>query len=295
MPSARLLEQSQFAARRGARSRASCSRTRAATLKQALGWRHDVIFTLGRERGGRDGRGARQGRRAARTASTEHAIVPFAMGEGSTVIPVDANGLIDEAALDARAGRGAGAGRDPARSTTRPGSSSRSIGSPPKIRAAGSLLLADCAQSASKLPLPDADFIAICGAQARRAARDRRAAGQGPGDARAVRRRAGAGLSPRHAGRARRGVASPRRCRRGPMTWRGWRRCARGSRTGVEARGRPDHRRGGAARRRRSARSRCPARPAWRCSSSSTSPGSRSRPEAPVRRARPRPAMCSRR
>jgi cysteine desulfurase len=32
----------------------------------------------------------------------------------------------------------------------------------PMIREAGSLLLADCAQSAGKLPLPDADFIAAC-------------------------------------------------------------------------------------------------------------------------------------
>ena len=32
----------------------------------------------------------------------------------------------------------------------------------PKIREGGSLLLADSAQGASKLPLPDADFIAIC-------------------------------------------------------------------------------------------------------------------------------------
>src|SRR4029434_27194 len=30
-----------------------------------------------------------------------------------------------------------------------------------RVRAAGSLLLADCAQSAGKAPLPDADFIAI--------------------------------------------------------------------------------------------------------------------------------------
>jgi cysteine desulfurase len=30
-----------------------------------------------------------------------------------------------------------------------------------RVREAGSLLLADCAQSASKMPLPDADFIAI--------------------------------------------------------------------------------------------------------------------------------------
>jgi cysteine desulfurase len=33
----------------------------------------------------------------------------------------------------------------------------------PRIREAGSLLLVDCAQSAGKLPLPDADFIAACG------------------------------------------------------------------------------------------------------------------------------------
>jgi cysteine desulfurase len=32
----------------------------------------------------------------------------------------------------------------------------------PRIREAGSLLLADCAQSAGKLVLPDADFIAAC-------------------------------------------------------------------------------------------------------------------------------------
>ena len=31
-----------------------------------------------------------------------------------------------------------------------------------KVRAAGSLLLVDCAQSAGKMPLPDADFIAAC-------------------------------------------------------------------------------------------------------------------------------------
>ena len=31
-----------------------------------------------------------------------------------------------------------------------------------KVRAAGSLLLADCAQSAGKMPLPDADFVAAC-------------------------------------------------------------------------------------------------------------------------------------
>ena len=44
----------------------------------------------------------------------------------------------------------------------RPGSSSRSTGSRRAIRECRSLLLADCAQTAGKLPLPDADFIAAC-------------------------------------------------------------------------------------------------------------------------------------
>ena len=48
------------------------------------------------------------------------------------------------------------------RSTTKPASFSRSNVSLKRVRASGSLLLVDCAQSAGKLPLPDADFIAAC-------------------------------------------------------------------------------------------------------------------------------------
>jgi len=143
---------------RGCRARLEAARDE---IKAVLGWGHDLIFTSGASEaiemaGGR----AKIAGRA--HGSTEHAIVPFAMGEGSDVIPVDGNGLIDEDALDALLAKG------PALVAIQSVNNETGVIQSldrlaPKIRAAGSLLLADCAQSASKLPLPDADFIAICG------------------------------------------------------------------------------------------------------------------------------------
>jgi cysteine desulfurase len=83
------------------------------------------------------------------------------MGSRSTVIPVDPHGLIDEAALDAVLAAG------PALVAIQHVNNETGIVQPlnrlaQRIREAGSLLLADCAQSAGKLPLPDADFIAAC-------------------------------------------------------------------------------------------------------------------------------------
>jgi cysteine desulfurase len=130
-------------------------------IKAVLGWSHELIFTSGASEAIEvAGRRARVAGRA--HGSTEHAIVPFAMGEGSRVIPVDGNGVIDENALDALLAEG------PALVAIQSVNNETGVIQPldrlaPKIRAAGSLLLADCAQSASKLPLPDADFIAICG------------------------------------------------------------------------------------------------------------------------------------
>lgn len=130
-------------------------------LKDALGWRHDVIFTSGAsesvEIAGK--RACAPGRAY---GATEHAIVPYAMGEDATVLPVDANGLIDEAALDAVLAQG------PALIAIQQVNNETGIVQDldrlgTKIRDAGSVLLADCAQGASKVPLPDADMIAICG------------------------------------------------------------------------------------------------------------------------------------
>lgn len=130
-----------------------------ATLATALDWRHDVIFTSGASEAVEivAARARVPGRAH---LVTEHAIVPHAMGAASREIPVGADGLIDEAALDAILTEG------PALIAIQMVNNETGILQPldrlaPRIREAGSLLLADCAQGASKAPLPDADFIAL--------------------------------------------------------------------------------------------------------------------------------------
>ncbi|HET9355708.1 MAG TPA: aminotransferase class V-fold PLP-dependent enzyme [Sphingomicrobium sp.] len=129
-------------------------------LKDALGWRHDVIFTSGASEAVEiAGRRACVAGRA--YGASEHAIVPFAMGQAAAVISVGRDGLIDEAALAKVLEQG------PALIAIQQVNNETGIVQSldrlyPAIREAGSLLLADCAQGASKLPLPDADLIAIC-------------------------------------------------------------------------------------------------------------------------------------
>ncbi len=131
-----------------------------ATIAEVLGWRHDVIFTSGASEAIEIA--AHRARIAGRAhGATEHAIVPHAMGARSKVIPVGKDGLIDEAALDAVLAQG------PALIAIQQVNNETGIMQPldtlgERIRAAGSLLLTDCAQSAGKLPLPDSDFIAAC-------------------------------------------------------------------------------------------------------------------------------------
>jgi cysteine desulfurase len=130
------------------------------TVAEVLGWRHDVIFTSGASESVEIA--ARRARIEGRAhGATEHAIVPHAMGSRSRTIPVTPDGLIDEAALDAFLHDG------PALVAIQHANNETGIVQPigrisEKVRAAGSLLLVDCAQSAGKLPLPDADFVAAC-------------------------------------------------------------------------------------------------------------------------------------
>jgi cysteine desulfurase len=129
------------------------------TVAEVLGWRHDVIFTSGASES-IEIVAARARIPGRAHGATEHAIVPHAMGPGSKVIPVNPDGLIDEMALDAVLAEG------PALIAIQMVNNETGILQPldrlaPKIREAGSLLLADCAQSASKYSLPDADFIAL--------------------------------------------------------------------------------------------------------------------------------------
>ena len=142
----------------GRKSRALLEEART-TLAEVLGWRHDVIFTSGASEAIEIA--AARARISGRAhGATEHAIVPHTMGSGSKIIPVGTDGLIDEAALDAMLAEG------PAlvaiqQVNNETGISQQLDRLAPRIREAGSLLLADSAQSASKMPLPDADFIAL--------------------------------------------------------------------------------------------------------------------------------------
>jgi cysteine desulfurase len=143
----------------GRASRALLEEARS-TIADALGWRHDVIFTSGASEAIEiAATRSRIGGRA--HSATEHPIVHYAMGEGSTVIPVGSDGLVNEEGLAEILTQG------PALVAIQQVNNETGVIQPldrlaPIIREAGSFLLADCAQSAGKLPLPDADFIAAC-------------------------------------------------------------------------------------------------------------------------------------
>lgn len=142
----------------GRAARAMLERARS-DIADALGWPHDVIFTSGASEALAIA-GARATVRGRWHGATEHEAVPAAMGELSRVLPVTDNGLIDLAALGTALAEG------PALVAIQQVNNETGVLQPldeiaDRVRPAGSLLLADCAQGAGKLRLPDADFIAV--------------------------------------------------------------------------------------------------------------------------------------
>ena len=123
-------------------------------VADALGWRHDVIFTGCATEAlaiaWQKSRGPRKWAAAAEhTAVLRHA--------GSDVIAVDSDGLVDPdhlPAADLVAVQ---------QVNNETGVIQPLVAIAARVRAQGGLLLADCAQGAAKLPLPDADLIAIAG------------------------------------------------------------------------------------------------------------------------------------
>ncbi len=128
-------------------------------VRTALDWRHDVIFTSGASEA--VAIVAQRARFPGRiTGATEHAIVPHEMGAAAAIVPVGRDGIIDQEALRAELKRG------PAVVAIQQVNNETGVVQPLDeigeiVRSAGSLLLADCAQSAGKIDLPDADFIAL--------------------------------------------------------------------------------------------------------------------------------------
>jgi cysteine desulfurase len=142
----------------GRRARASFEDCRR-SIAEILGWRHDVILTSGASEAVQIA--AAQAKVERRLVGpTEHDAVIAAMGEGAKVLPVDVNGLIDLAALERELVAG------PALVAIQFINNETGVIQPIEriqgmVRGAGSLLLADCAQGAGKIALPDADFAAI--------------------------------------------------------------------------------------------------------------------------------------
>ena len=142
----------------GRAAKAALERARS-EVADALGWRHDVLFTSGAsEAVGIVAARALPQRRL--VGATEHDVVPYHMGGQATELVVDGAGRVVPAALTAAL---AGA---PALVAVQQVNNETGVLQPlgeiaERVRAAGGLLLADCAQGAGKIDLPDADFIAI--------------------------------------------------------------------------------------------------------------------------------------
>ena len=127
-------------------------------IAEALGWKHELILTSGASEAiAVAARGAKVPGRS--VGATEHDAVRAAMGRAK-VLSVGQDGLIDVASLHAAlAGAPALVAVQHANNETGVVQPLGEVGK--RVAAAGGLLLADCAQTAGKLPLPDADFIAV--------------------------------------------------------------------------------------------------------------------------------------
>ena len=142
----------------GRRARAALEDSRH-RIAEALGWRHDVVFTSG-------------GTEAIRIAAdrvtlsrrvlgaTEHEAVVAAMGPDAITVPVQPSGLVDLAVLEQVLASG------PTLVAVQLVNNETGVIQPldqigELVQRTGSLLLADCAQAAGKITLVDADFVAI--------------------------------------------------------------------------------------------------------------------------------------
>lgn len=142
----------------GRRARAALEDARVG-IAEALGWPHDVILTSGASEAVNIA--ASRSKTARRVVgATEHEAVIAAAGAGAEMLPVDAHGIADLTALESQLARG------PALVFIQQVNNETGVIQPINdicalVGRSGSMLLADCAQGAGKVPLPDSDFIAI--------------------------------------------------------------------------------------------------------------------------------------
>lgn len=144
----------------GRRARAALEEARR-SIARSLGWRHDVILTGGASEAIQIV--AERAKAKLRIVGpTEHEAVIAAMGKQAELLSVEESGIVDLAALEASLDT------EPALVAIQLVNNETGIIQPIErilelVRRSGSLLLCDCAQAAGKIPLPEADFIAISG------------------------------------------------------------------------------------------------------------------------------------
>lgn len=148
--------------RAGRAARAALEDARA-RLAAALGWDGEVVFTSGATEALAIAIGRADVERII-VSPTEHEAVLRAACDGAARLTVDSTGLVDAASLHAALKWTSG----------RPLVAIQQVNNEtgviqpldelaPAIRAAGGILVADCAQGAGKIALPNADLIAIAG------------------------------------------------------------------------------------------------------------------------------------
>lgn len=130
-------------------------------IKAALGWEHELVFTSGASEAVALAIGRQARPRPVLAGATEHLAVLRACPEDATTIPVGADGRIDAAALDGLLRHRPGALVAVQHVNPETGVIQPLAALAERIRQAAGILLADCAQSAGKRPLPPADLLAI--------------------------------------------------------------------------------------------------------------------------------------
>ncbi|HEY9093189.1 cysteine desulfurase family protein [Parasphingorhabdus sp.] len=129
-------------------------------LKSALDWDGEVIFTSGASEAIR--LALKQTKLVRQLVSpVEHDVV-LRFSQGATILPVDANGMVSPVQLDDMLKNGEGQALVAVQSVNNETGVMQDMEAIIKVtRDQGAVLFADCAQSAGKMPLPDADLIAI--------------------------------------------------------------------------------------------------------------------------------------
>ncbi|MDO6415760.1 aminotransferase class V-fold PLP-dependent enzyme [Sphingomonas sp. BIUV-7] len=139
--------------REGRAARAALEEARA-RIKAALGWQHELIFTSGATESAAIALTRHAIPRPVFVSAVEHSAV-LRSGADATLLPIGADGIVQLAGLP----DGAIVAVQHANNETGILQPIERIAS--DVAEAGGILFVDCAQTAGKLPLPDADLIAV--------------------------------------------------------------------------------------------------------------------------------------